>query len=126
MNYETAKYRGRAGCADQQGHETIEEIAIESTGYRMHESGVCDITATGVSLCARSRTVVEDVTSSREERSANGKIACRVDQRSSQIKQEDERKYQWNNNRGNKGIFEATWDVRRNKDMWSLSMSSIG
>ena len=126
MNYEETKHRGRTGCADQQSSESIEGIAIESTGYRMHERGVWDITTTGVSLCARGRTVVKDVTSSRGERSANGKIACRVDKRDSEIKQEDESKNQWNNNRGNKGIPEATWDVERNKDRWSLSMSLIG
>lgn len=112
MNYETAKHGDRAGQTDQRSGEAGEEISIESKGDRVDERKVWDLKTAGVSLCAGGREVVEDVTSARGERSGDGQIASRVDQRSPAIKQEDGRKYQWDYNRSDKGLPKTTWDVK--------------
>ena len=125
MNYETAKYRNRASQAAQQGSETAQEIRIES-GHRTFGKGMWDIAATGVSLCARGRKIVEGVTNSRGERSGDCKITCEYHQRSSAIKQEDQRKYQWDYNRSDKYLSQVTWRVRRIIDRWRLSMNLTG
>ena len=74
MNYETTKHRNRASQAAQQGGETAQEIRIRP-GHRTLGEGMRDIATTGVSLCARGRKVIEDVTGSRGKRIGNGKIA---------------------------------------------------
>lgn len=128
-NYETAKHGDRTGQAYQQGGETVKEISIESEGHRSDERRVWDITAAGVSLCARGGEdwEDEDVTNSRGERSGDGQIASRIDQRGPAIKQEAGRKYQWDYNRSDKGLPQAQWDVREIIiERLSLSMSLIG
>lgn len=123
MNYEGTKHGSRAGQANQQGGYVAEEISLKSTSHRIHERGIRDIPAASVSLCARGGRGWKDIGSSRGKRSGDDKVACRIDQSSSKIKQEDGRKYQWNNNRGDKAIPEAVWGVRKNKGRWSLSMN---
>ena len=126
MNYETTKHRGRASQEAQQSCGAAQEIRIES-GHRTFGKGMWDIAATGVSLCARGRKVVEDVRSSRRERSSDGEIARKNDRRSPAIKQEDAREYQWDYNRSDKDLSKAQWDVREIiTDRLILSMSLTG
>ena len=125
-NYETTKHGSRAGQTDQQSGEASEEISVKAEGNRMYERRVRDIATTGVSLCAGGRKVIEDVTSSRGERSGDCKIACKYNQRSSAIEQEDKRKYQRDYNRSDKDLFKTKWDVKKIKDRWSSSMNLIG
>ncbi len=126
-NYETTQHRNRAGQADQCSGEACEEISIESKGDRLDERKVWDLKTTGVSLRARGGSDWKDVTSARGKRSGDGEIASRVDQRSSAIKREDGRKYQWDYNRSDQGLSQAQWDLRKTIiDRLSLSMSLIG
>lgn len=126
MHYETAKHRGRQGQANQPGGGIVKGISIKFKGNRMYEGRVWDIAATGISLCARGREVVEDTTSSRRERTGDGKIACKHDQPGSEIKQKDQRKHQWDHNRSVKDLLKKTWSERKIIDRLSSSMSSIG
>lgn len=125
MNYETTKHRDRASQEAQQGSETAQEIRVES-GHRTFRQGVRDIATPGVSLCARGRKDVEGITSSRRERSSDGKIASEDDRRSSTIKQEDAREYQWDYNRSDKDLPKAQWGVRKiiiNRLILSMSLT---
>lgn len=124
MNYETTKHRDRASQEAQQGSETAQEIRVES-GHRTNGKGMRDIATASVSLCARGRKDVEGVKNSRWERSGDCKNTSEYNQRSSAIKQENKRKYQWDYNRSDKCLFKATW-LKRILDRWSLSMSLTG
>ena len=124
MNYEKAKYRSRTSQEAQPSSEITQEIRIES-GHRTSREGVQDVAATGVPICAGGGEFAEGVRSSRRERGSNCKNTGEYNQRSSVVKQEDQRKYQWDYNRSDKSLSKATWGVRKIKDRWSLSMSLI-
>jgi len=125
MNYETTEHGSRASQAAQQGSETAQETRIES-GHRTFREGIRDIAATGVSLCARGRKVVKSITNSRGERSGDCKITYEYNQRSSAIKQEDQRKHQWDYNRSDKCLSKTIWRVRKITDRLSLNMNLTG
>ena len=126
MNYETTKYASQQSQTNQQGMGIVKEISIELESNRMYERRVRDIAATGISLCARGREAVEDLASSRGERISDGEITCEHDQPSSEIKQKDQRKHQWDHNRSVKGLLKKVWNARKIIDRLSSSMSSIG
>ncbi len=126
MNYETTKYRDRSSQEAQQGRETAQKIRIES-GHRTNGQGIWDITAAGISLCARGRKDVEGITSSGRKRSSDGEIARKNDRRGPAIKQEDAREYQWDYNGSDKDLPKAQWDARKIiTDRLILSMSLTG
>ena len=125
MNYETTKHRSRASQEAQQSGEAAQEVRTEP-GHRTFGGGMRDIAATGVSLCSRGRKVIEGVTNSRGERSGDCKITCEYNQRSSAVKQENKRKYQWDYNGSDKCLFKTTWRKRKSIDRWSLSTSLTG
>ena len=125
MSYETAKHRSRASQETQQGSETAQESRAKS-GHRTLGEGMRDIAATGVSLCARGRKIVEGVTNSGWERSGDCKITREYNQRSPAVEQENKRKYQWDYNRSDKCLFKTTWRKRKIINRWPLSMSLTG
>jgi len=126
MNYERTKYRDRAGQAGQQGGEASKEISIKSKGHRMHEKGVRNIQAAGVSLCTRGWRDRKDIAGSRGKRSGDGQIACWFDQGHSAIEQENENKYQRDYSRSDKSLFKTEWAAKKIKDRLNVSMSLIG
>lgn len=125
MNYEETEHRNRASQAAQQGSKTAQEIRIES-GHRTLGEGIRDVAATGVSLCARGRKAVKSITNSRGKRSGDCKITSEYNQGSSAIKQEDQRKHQWDYNRSDKCLSKTIWRVRKITDRLSLNMNLIG
>lgn len=125
MNYETAKHGDRASWAGQQGSEAAEEITIEPKDNRMLEGRIWDIAATSVSVCARGWKIWEGSCARREGRS-DCKITYEYDQASTDVEEEKERKYQWDYNRIVKALLKTKWNLKRNLDKWSLSMSLIG
>jgi|GEM_PF-5244608 len=125
MNYETAKYGGRANQAGQQGGESAEEIAIKSRGDQEHARRIRDIATAGVSVCTRGRKIREDVRGARREGSHDCEIACEYRKASSLLEEKKERKHQRNYNRGVEDLLKTKWDIKRISDKWCLSMSLI-
>lgn len=127
MNYETTKHKYRTSQTNQQSGEAAQKISIGAEGDKVLDRGIWDITAAGVSLCARGGKAIEDLASTRGEGSVNCEIACEYDQASSGIEGQDQKKYQLDYNRIVEDLSKTKWNVKIIiNGWWNLNMTSTG
>lgn len=127
MNYETAKHKCRKSKTNQQSDEAAQEFSISAESNKVLDRRIWDITAAGISLCARGEKTTEGATSTREERSIDCEIACEHDQASSEIEDEDQKKHQLDYNRIVEDLSKTKWNVKKIiNGRWNLSMNSTG